>query len=128
MHTITFLTSDPWYSSAMIIIFILLLSFVVAVVRKKEKWIHRHNITSLHTRSSLPTIRSEQSERLKWAVLNKTRMTKGLSPEEFKELNDAAVNDIIKDQQLIGLVRNPSRTYSDDEFRIIMEKVAKFGK
>ncbi len=128
MQTITFLTSDPWYSSAMIIIFILLLSFVVAVVRKKEKWIHRHNITALHSRGSLPTTRSEQTERLKWAVLNKSRMMKGLSPEEFKELNEAAVNDIIKDQQLIELVRNPSRTYSDDEFRMIMEKVAKFGK
>ncbi|MCK5560600.1 MAG: hypothetical protein KAJ51_08410, partial [Thermoplasmata archaeon] len=54
IQTITFLTSDPWYSTAMIIIFVLLLSFVVAVVRKKESWIHRHNINILNPRGSMP--------------------------------------------------------------------------
>ena len=46
--------------------------------------------------------------------MNKTRMLKGLSPEEFKELSTAAVNDIIKDQQLIDLVRNTNQTYKRD--------------
>ncbi len=128
VQTITFLTSDPWYSSAMIIIFVLLLSFVVAVVRKKESWVHRHNINLLNSRQSLPTVRATQLERVKWAVLNKTRMVKGLSPEEFKELSPAAINDIIKDPQLIELVRNPSRSYSYDELKLIMEKISKFGK
>jgi len=128
VQTITFLTSDPWYSSAMIIIFILLLSFLIMAIKRKENWIHRHNINILNQLGTLPTLKPDQIERLRWALLNKTRMSKGLSPEEFKELSDPAVNDIIKDPQLVELVRNQSRTYNNEELKIIMEKISKFGK
>ncbi|WP_455392374.1 hypothetical protein, partial [[Eubacterium] cellulosolvens] len=64
---------------------------------------------------------------LRWAVLNKARMIKGLSPEEFKELSPAAINDIIKDPQLIEIVSNPSRSYTDEEFKLLIDKVTKFG-
>lgn len=128
IQTITFLTSDPWYSTAMIIIFVLLLSFVVAVVRKKENWIHRHNINILNPRRTMPTTRTDQMERIRWAILNKARMVKGLSPEEFKELSPTAVNDIIHDPQLIELVRNPNQTFTEEEFKILMDKVTSFGK
>jgi hypothetical protein len=128
IQTITFLTSDPWYASAMIIIFILLLSFVIVVVRNKENWVHRHNINLLNPRKSLPINRTVQIERIRWAILNKARMSRGLAPEEFKELSPQAVNDIIKDPQLIDIVRNEGRTYTEDEIRIIMDKTTKFGK
>ena len=82
----------------------------------------------LNPRKSLPTNKANQIERLRWAILNKARMERGLSPEEFKELSEPAVNDIIKDQQLIGLVRNPNRTFSDEELKVVIEKVMKFGK
>jgi hypothetical protein len=128
LQTITFLTSDPWYSSAMIIIFILLLSFVITVVRNKENWIHKHDINLLHGRKSLPEDRTNQLERVRWAILNKARMSRGLSPEEFKELGTTAVNDIIKDPQLIDIVRNQGRTYTEQELKIILDKATKFGK
>jgi hypothetical protein len=128
IHTVTILTSDPMYSISIIIIFILLLSFVITVTRTKENWIHRHNISVLNPRKSLPTNKSTQMERLRWAILNKARMERGLSPEEFKELSEPAVNDIIKDQQLIELIRNPSRTFTDEELKVLINKVMKFGK
>lgn len=128
LYTVTILTSDPWYSSAMIIIFILLLSFTVIVVKNKENWIHRHNINVLHSRKSLPATKPEQVERIRWAILNKARMHRGLSPEEFQRLSTVEVDGIIKDPQLIDVVRNKDRTFTDEEFRIVMEKTTKFGK
>ena len=112
----------------MIIIFVILLAFVIGMVRNKENWVHRHNINMLNPRKTLPGHRSEQVERTRWAILNKARMYKGLSPEEFKELSPTAVNDIIKDPQLIDLVRNESRSYSEEELKMMMEKINKFGK
>jgi hypothetical protein len=128
IHTVTFLTSDPMYSSSIIIIFILLLSFVIVATKTKEKWVHRHNISVFSQRKSLPLVKSSQAERVRWAILNKARMSKGLSPEEFKDLSPAAIDDIIKDQQLIDLVRNPNRTITEEEFKVIIEKTTKFGK
>jgi hypothetical protein len=128
IHTVTFLTSDPMYSSSIIIIFILLLSFVIVATKTKEKWVHRHNISVFSQRKSLPLVKSSQAERVRWAILNKARMSKGLSPEEFKDLSPAAIDDIIKDQQLIDLVRNPNRTFTEEEFKVIIEKTTKFGK
>ena len=128
MYIITFLTSDPWYSSAMVIIFVLLLSFAIAVVRNKENWIHRHDINVLNPRKSLPTVKTDQMERIRWAVLNKARMSRGLSPEEFQALSAAEVNNIIKDPQLIEVATNPARTFTDEEIKVIMEKISKFDK
>jgi hypothetical protein len=125
IHVVTFLTSDPWYSSAMVIIFVLLLSFAIAVVKNKENWIHRHNITILNPRRALPSNREDQLERVRWAILSKARLSRGLSPEEFQALSANEVNDMIKDSQLIDIVRNPSRQVTDDEMRIIMQKMAK---
>ena len=124
IYVITFLTSDPWYSSAMIVIFVLLLSFTIAVVRNKENWIHRHNINILNPRRALPSNRDTQLERIRWAILNKARLSRGLSPEEFQALNANEVNNMIKDPQLIDIIRNQSRTYTDEELKMIMRKMS----
>ncbi len=128
IQVVTFLTSDPWYSMAMIIIFVLLLSFTVAVVKNKESWVHRHNINVLNSHRSLPTSKSDQVERIKWAVLSKIRLIRGLSPEEFQVLSAAEINNMISDPQLIELVKNPNRTFTDEEIRYLMEKISKIGK
>jgi hypothetical protein len=128
IHVITFLTSDPWYSSAMIIIFILLFMFTISMVKNKENWVHRHNINVLIPRKSLPVNRDNQMERVRWAILNKARLSRGLSPEEFKALSAQEVNNIIKDPLLTDIARNPQRTCTDEEMKIVMEKISKFEK
>jgi hypothetical protein len=128
IHVITFLTSDPWYSAAMIIIFVLLLSFTIVLVKNKENWVHRHNINVLNPRRSLPGVRSEQMERVRWAILSKARLSRGLSPEEFQALSPQEVNNIIKDPLLIEIARNPNRTTTDEEMKMVMDKVSRFGK
>lgn len=128
IHVITFLTSDPWYSSAMIIIFILLLTFTISVVKNKENWIHRHNINLIIPRRSLPSDRSDQIKRMRWAILNKARMSRGLSPEEFQALSVQEVNNIIKDPLLIDIARNPNRTCTDEEMNSVMERISKLEK
>ncbi len=128
IYVITFLTSDPWYSSAMIIIFILLLSFTIALVRNKESWAHRHNINILNPRRVLPSNRDTQMERIRWAILNKARLSRGLSPEEFQGLNANEVNNMIKDPLLVDVVRNPTRTFTDDELKVVMGKLATVEK
>jgi hypothetical protein len=128
IHVITFLTSDPWYSAALIIIFVLLLSFTIGLVKNKENWIHRHNINVLNPRRSLPGVRTEQMERVRWAILSKARLSRGLSPEEFQALSPQEVNNIIKDPLLIEIARNPNRTTTDEEMKMVMDKVSRFGK
>ena len=82
----------------------------------------------LHGRTSLPVNKPEQLERIRWAILNKARMSRGLSPEEFQALNAADVDALIKDPQLIDVVRNQNRVFTDDELRFVMDKTTKFGK
>ena len=128
IQVVTFLTSDPWYSSAMVIIFILLLSFAVIMVRKKENWVHRHNISLLYPRKSIPANKAEQMERLKWAILTKARLSRGLSVEEFQGLSAPEIDNIIKDPQLIEVVKNPNRVYTDDELKYLLGKISSYGK
>jgi hypothetical protein len=124
IHVVTFLTSDPWYSSAMIVIFVLLLTFTIGVVRNKENWVHRHNINILNPRRVLPSAREDQLERVRWAILSKARLSRGLSPEEFQALSPNEVNNMIKDQQLIDIVRNPNKAVTDEEISMIMHKLS----
>jgi len=112
----------------MIIIFVLLFMFTISMVKNKENWIHRHNINVLIPRKSLPVNRDNQMERVRWAILNKARLSRGLSPEEFKALSAQEVNNIIKDPLLTDIARNPQRTCTDEEMKIVMEKISKFDK
>jgi hypothetical protein len=128
LDLLVFLTSDPFWAVALIFIIAFILVIAVIVVRDKESWIHKFSVSDFQGRQDLPVSRTLQHTRLRRAILEKARMSKGLSPEEFKEVRPEQVARIIGDPQLIELAQNPNRAYTREELQMLAERIRRWGK
>jgi hypothetical protein len=123
LNTVVFLTSDPIYASSLILVTIFILILAVIITRDKEIWIHRFDTSKFKGRKSLPESRRDKARILRKAVLEKVRLGRSLSPDEFGQLSPKVVDSFIRDQALIELVRNQAREYTDQELNMISEKI-----
>jgi hypothetical protein len=123
LNTVVFLTSDPIYASSLILVTIFILILAVIITRDKEIWIHRFDTSKFKGRKSLPESRRDKARILRKAVLEKVRLGRSLSPDEFGQLSPKVVDSFIRDQALIELVRNEAREYTDQELNMISEKI-----
>jgi hypothetical protein len=69
-----------------------------------------------------------QSKTLRKALLEKVRIQRGLAPDEFKDLNEAAILASIKDPELREVVTNPNVIYPSDKISALSERIRRLGK
>jgi len=124
LQTISILTTDTWYAFTISISAFFILGFVMIMTKDKENWVHKYDITRYHRRTgSLPVTLDQQVERVRVAVLAKTRMDRGLSPEEFEQLSDSVVNSMIKDKELLRFVRDTNKQWTEQDLKHISTKL-----
>jgi hypothetical protein len=128
LDILVFLTSDPFWIVALMVIIGFILVMVIVITRDKESWIHKFNVSEFKGRVDLPIARNLQLTRIRRAMLEKARMSKGLSPEEFKEVRPDQLARIIGDPQLIELVQNLNRTYTREELQMLTERIRRWRR
>lgn len=123
INTVVFLTSDPIYATSLILVTILILILAVIITRDKENWVHRFDTSRFKGRQFMPESRRDKARILRKSALEKVRLGRSLSPDEFAQLSPKVVDSFIRDPQLIDLVRNEGREYSDAELQNLSQKI-----
>ncbi|MBN1389860.1 MAG: hypothetical protein JXA22_04365 [Candidatus Thermoplasmatota archaeon] len=125
MEVTGFLTSSPYYAYPIIFSIGFLLILTALMVRDKESWAHNFDISLLVPRKAVPLDNRLQTTKLRLALKEKVRFTRGLSPEEFATLSESIILNSIRDPELIELLQNIERTYTSQELQRMMEKIKK---
>ncbi|MFW3145387.1 MAG: DUF4350 domain-containing protein [Thermoplasmatota archaeon] len=125
MEVTGFLTSSPYYAYPIVFSVGFLMIFAALLVKDKENWAHQFDISFLVPRRAIPTDNRLQTTKLRLAVREKIRLTRGLSPEEFASLSESTIISSIRDPELIEMMQNQERTYTSQELQRIMEKIKK---
>lgn len=128
LSRLTWITSSPWLSISITVSAAIILAFAVMVIREKENWVHRFNITQLSSRKNLPVTPQAQASALRRSLLEKIRLTRGLSPEEFEGLDNTKILVSVKDPELRQLITNESMTYPSQKVSELTDKIKRFGK
>ncbi|MCK5773445.1 MAG: hypothetical protein KAH57_06615 [Thermoplasmata archaeon] len=125
MEVTGYLTSSPYYAYPIIVEIGFLMIFTALLIKDKESWAHRFDISVLSPRKQMPRDINLQTIKLRLATREKIRLKRGLSPEEFSSLNESTIMATLKDPELIELVQNKDRTYSAQEIKRLMDKIKK---
>lgn len=104
------------------------LTFTVLLSGGQEQWVHEFNVRTFKRRGTLPRSNDLKKARLRRAVLEKVRMDRGLSPEEFREVDPRDIDRLIGNPQLIQLVRDDKTSYSEEEIKRLVEIINKWKK
>jgi hypothetical protein len=127
LYALAYITSDPFYGTALVLVFTFILFFLVLIIRDKESWVHNHNIGVFKGRKAVPSNTSAQVARLRHAIIERVRMNRGLSSEEFQQLGPKAAETMVNDPYLLDVLKNEGRAYSDTEMKNIMDRVRKLA-
>lgn len=122
------LTSQLCYVLVSSIFLFLGLGLVILLSRGQEGWVHEFNVRTFKKRPVVPLGIALKKSRLKRAVLEKVRMDRGLSPEEFREVDPRDVDRLIGNPQLIQLVRDDKITYTPEDIGRLLEIINKWKK
>ncbi len=128
LYALAYITSDPFYGTALVLVFVFVLIFLVLIIKEKEVWVHDHNISIFKGRGETPSTTSAQVARLRHAIIERVRMNRGLSTEEFQQLGPKAAETMIRDPYLLDVIKNEGRAYTDAEMKNIMDRVRKLAK
>ncbi len=122
------LTSQSCYVLVSSIFLFVGLFLVVLLSKGQLEWEHEFNVRTFKKRSMVPVASDLKKSRLRRAVIEKVRMDRGLSPEEFREVDPRDIDRLIGNPQLIQLVRDEKISYSPEDFRRLIEIINKWKK
>ncbi|MEW5760956.1 MAG: hypothetical protein AB1779_09340, partial [Candidatus Thermoplasmatota archaeon] len=88
----------------------------------------KFDISRIKRRESLPDTREVQIEKLKKTVYDKVRIVYSLSKDEMAALTPHQLSAMIKDPIISEFALSVGRTYSQDELKMLGEKIRKWGK
>jgi len=128
LSRLTWLTSSTWLSVSITASAAIILAFAVMIIKEKENWIHRFNITQISSRTDLPVSNQMQMKAIRAAMLEKVRLTRGLAPDEFQAMDRTKILASIKDPELRELISNEGAAYDSKKISGISEKIRRYGK
>ena len=128
LSRMTWLTSSTWLSVSITASAAIILAFAVMIIKEKENWVHRFNITQLASREKLPVNNQMQTIAIRKSMFEKIRLTRGLSVEEFAELERTKIIASVKDPELRELISNDQAIYDSKRISSMSEKIRRFGK
>ena len=128
LEAITILTSNHLEMGLLISGMVCILIMVVFKAKDKENWIHKYDIGTIKRRADLPDNRREIRDRMKATVMRKLRMIKSLTHEELQALTQTQLASMIKDHEINELVLNEQREFTNEELRMLTEKLRKWEK
>jgi len=127
IETVAVMTSWIWpiigVTASMLVVFAL----VIYSSRDKESWIHRFDVSAFTRRHDPPDKLKDQIERSRRSLMLKVRMMYSYSEEEMAVLNPEQLRAMIKEPDLIELATNPSHQWTQQELRVIIQRVKDWG-
>ena len=127
VETVAVMSSWIWpiigVTASMLIVFAL----VVYSSPDKASWIHRFDVSAFTRRRDPPDKLKDQIERSRRSLMLKVRMMYSYSEEEMAVLNPEQLRAMIKEPDLIELATNPSHQWTQQELRVIIQRVKDWG-
>jgi hypothetical protein len=127
VETVAVMTSWLMPTILTIVAMAIIFSMVVYSARDKDSWIHRFDVSAFSRRRNPPDRLKEQTERARGALLRKVRMMYSYSQEEMEALSEDQLRAMIKDNDLAELALNPTRNWSQQELRVLIQRTKEWG-
>jgi hypothetical protein len=125
---VTILTSNIREMGLLLAGMVLILVMVVFKAKDKEDWVHRFDIGTIKRRADLPDSRREIRDRMKAVIMRKLRMFNQLTNEELQSLTQTQLASMVKDHEINELLLNDQREFTNEELRMLTEKLRKWEK
>ncbi len=127
VETVAIMTSWFWPTVMTIASMIVIFGIVVYSSRDKESWIHRFDVSAFSRRYNPPERLNVQTERARTALMLKVRMMYSYSTEEMAALQPDQIRAMIKDKDLTELALNPSQSWTQQELRVVIQRIKEWG-
>jgi hypothetical protein len=127
VETVAVMTSWIYPIIGVTISMLIVFGLVVYSSRDKESWIHRFDISAFTRRANPPDKLKDQLERTRRAALLKVRMMYSYSDEEMAAVPPEQLKAMIKDPDIIELATNPNRTWTQQELRVLLQRIKDWG-
>jgi hypothetical protein len=127
VETVAIMTTWFWPIVGTLVSMFIVFALVIYSARDKVSWIHRFDISAFTRRSNPPDRIREQTDRARMALTEKVRMMYSYSPEEMTGLQPDQLRAMIKDTDLAELALNPQRTWSQQELRLVIQRIKEWG-
>jgi len=123
LEIVALMTSDTLYRILLLVGLGAVIVLVYLFVRGKENWIHKFNIYHSKHRSSMPNTATLQTVRFRRTILEKARLSRGLSPEEFNSLRPDEIAAIIRDPVLTELAIKEDASFNSQELESLANRI-----
>jgi hypothetical protein len=127
VETVAVMSSWFWPIVGTVASMLVVFTLVVYSARDKTSWIHRFDVSAFTRRQDPPDRLKEQVERAREAMVEKVRMMYSYSQEEMAALGPDQLKAMIKETDLTELALNPSRQWSQQELRVIIQRIKEWG-
>ncbi len=127
VETVAIMTSWFWPTVMTIASMMVIFGVVVYSSRDKESWIHRFDVSAFSRRHNPPERLNVQTERARTALMLKVRMMYSYSAEEMAALQPDQIRAMIKDKDLTELALNPSQSWTQQELRVVIQRIKEWG-
>ncbi|NOQ54972.1 MAG: hypothetical protein GQ558_10265 [Thermoplasmata archaeon] len=127
VETVAIMSSWFWPTVMTIVSMVVIFGIVVYSSKDKESWIHRFDVSAFSRRYNPPERLTVQTERARSALMLKVRMMYSYSTEEMAALQPDQVRAMIKDKDLTELALNPSQSWTQQELRVVIQRIKEWG-
>lgn len=127
VETVAIMSSWFWPIVGTIASMVVVFALVVYSSRDKESWIHRFDVSMFSRRYDPPEKLKDQIERARRAMMLKVRMMYSYSHDEMAALGPDQLRAMIKDNDLAELALNPQRTWTQQELRVVLQRIKEWG-
>ena len=127
VETVAVMTSWIWPTLMTLASMLVIFGLVVYSSKDKESWIHRFDVSAFSRRARPPEKLGEQTARAREALMVKVRMMYSYSHEEMAVLQPDQLRAMIKDKDLAELALNPSQAWSQQELRVLIQRIKEWG-
>jgi hypothetical protein len=127
VETVAVMTSWIWPTLLTLASMLVLFGLVVYSSRDKESWIHRFDVSAFSRRKHPPERLGEQVARARESLRLKVRMMYSYSHEEMAAIQPDQLRAMIKDKDLAELALNPSQSWSQQELRVLIQRIKDWG-
>ncbi len=127
VETVAVMTSWIWPTLMTLASMLVIFALVVYSSPDKVSWIHRFDVSAFTRRAHPPERLGEQTARAREAFMLKVRMMYSYSHEEMAALTPDQLRAMIKDKDLAELALNPSQSWTQQELRVLIQRVKEWG-
>ena len=127
VETVAVMSSWIWPTIMTLAAMLVIFTIIVYNARDKSSWIHRFDVSAFSRRDDPPERITEQIARARHSLMLKVRMMYSYSHEEMATLGPDQLRAMIKDNDLAELALSERPNLSQQELRILIQRIKEWG-